>query len=93
MYSWSYTKRKFAWKLSDEDFYCELWYGYSLQGKPLKAQKLLVGGERVSCIAAMSMQGIHVHLVAIKIATGSVDGNAFYNFVLHFSLSSCLLMV
>ena len=52
-------------------------YGYSLRGKPLKTQKLLVRGERVSCIAAMSMEGI----VAIKIATGSVDGDAFYNFV------------
>ena len=54
-------------------------YGYSLRGKPLKAQKLLVRGEHISCIhaAAMSMQGI----VAIKIARGSMDGDAFYSFV------------
>ena len=52
-------------------------YGYSIRGKPIKAQKLLVRGEHISCIAAMSMQGI----VAIKIATGSVDGDVFYNFV------------
>jgi hypothetical protein len=52
-------------------------YGYSLRGKPLQAQKLLVRGEHISCIAAMSMEGI----VAIKIASGSVDGDTFYNFV------------
>ena len=52
-------------------------YGYSLRGKPLKAQKLLVRGEHISCIAAISMQGI----VALKIARGSVDGDTFYNFV------------
>ena len=52
-------------------------YGYSLRGKPLKAQKLLVRGEHISCIAAMSVQGIE----AIKIARGSVDGDAFYSFV------------
>ena len=49
-------------------------YGYSLQGKPLKVQKLLVCGEHLSC---MSMEGI----VAIKVTSGSVDGDEFYNFV------------
>ena len=45
---------------------------------PVKAQKLLVRGEHISCILSMFMQGI----VAIKrIATGSVDGDVFYNFV------------
>ena len=52
-------------------------YGYSLRGKSLKAQNLLVRGEHISCIVAMSVAGI----VAIKIARGSVDGDAFYNFV------------
>ena len=52
-------------------------YGYSLRGKPLKCQKLLVRGEHLSCIVAMSMQGI----VAIKVTRGSVDGDTFYNFV------------
>ena len=51
-------------------------YGYSLRGKPLKAQKLLVRGEHISCIA-ISMPGI----VALKSARGSVDGGTFYNFV------------
>lgn len=52
-------------------------YGYSLREKPLKVQKLLVRGEHLSCIAAMSMEGI----VAIKVTSGSVDGDEFYNFV------------
>ena len=52
-------------------------YGYSLRGKPLKAQKLLVRGEHLSCIVAMSIEGI----VAIKVARGSVDGDGFYDFV------------
>ena len=52
-------------------------YGYSLRRKPLKVQKLFVRGERISCIVAMSIEGI----VAIKVAINSVDGDAFYNFV------------
>ena len=52
-------------------------YGYSLRGKPLKAQKLLVRGEHVTAIAAMSMEGI----IALKLVRGGVDGDAFYDFV------------
>ena len=52
-------------------------YGYSLRGKLLKAQRLLVRGEHLSCIVAMSLDGI----VAIKVTTGSVDGDIFYDFV------------
>ena len=33
-------------------------HGYSIKRKPLEAQKLVVKGEHVSTIAAMSMQGI-----------------------------------
>ena len=51
-------------------------YGYSLRGKPLKAQKLLVRGEHVSAIAAMSMDGI----IALKTVRGGVSGDAFYDF-------------
>lgn len=51
-------------------------HGYSLRGKPLHAQKLLVRGEHVSAIVAMSMEGI----LALKIVRGGVDGDAFYNF-------------
>ena len=54
-------------------------YGYSLRGKPLKAQKLLVHGEHISCIAAISMQGI----VALKIARGSVDGDTILQLCMH----------
>lgn len=51
-------------------------HGYSIRGKPLKAQKLFVRGEHVSAIAAMSMEGI----IGLKIVRGGVDGDAFYDF-------------
>lgn len=51
-------------------------HGYSLRGKPLQAQKLLLRGEHVSAIAAMSMEGI----IALKMVRGGVDGDAFYEF-------------
>ena len=54
-------------------------YGYSLRGKPIKAQKLLVRGKHVSAIAAMSVEGI----VAIKLVHGGVDGDDFYDFITH----------
>ena len=50
-------------------------YGYSLRGKRLKCHKLLVRGERVSVIAAMSTQGV----LCLKIV--SVTGDIFLNFV------------
>ena len=49
-------------------------YGYSLRGKPLKAQKLFVIGEYISAIAAMSMNGL-------KIVRGGVNSDHFYDFV------------
>ncbi len=52
-------------------------YGYSIRGKPIQAQKLLVRGEYLSCVAAISQQG----LVALKIYRESVDGDKFYDFV------------
>ena len=49
-------------------------YGYSLQGyNHWRPKSCLCVGSAMSGIAAMSMQGIEV----IKIATGSVDGDAF----------------
>ena len=51
-------------------------HGYSLRGRPLKAQKLFVRGEHVSAIAAMSVEGI----IGLKIVRGGVDGDAFYDF-------------
>ena len=52
-------------------------FGYSLRGKPVRAQKLLVRGEHVSAIAAISTKG----LLALKIVGGGIDGDMFYNFV------------
>ena len=51
--------------------------GYSLRGKPVNAQKLVVRGEHVSAIAAITTKG----LLALKIVRGSVDGDTFYEFV------------
>ena len=52
-------------------------HGYSLKGKVLKAEKLLVKGEHVSAMVAMSMQGI----LSLQILRGSVDGDNFYDFI------------
>ena len=52
-------------------------YGYSLRGKPLVSEKLLVRGKRVSAIAFMSVNG----LLDCKTVTGSVNGEVFYDFV------------
>ena len=52
-------------------------YGYSLRGRPLTCEKLLVRGKRVSAIAIMSTVGI----LDCKTVIGSVDGSIFYNFV------------
>ncbi len=49
-------------------------YGY---GVPVKCQKLLVRGERVSAIAAMSINGI----VDLKIVRGSVNGDVYVDFI------------
>ena len=53
-------------------------FGYSLRGKPVRAQELVVrGGEHVSAIAAISTRG----LLALKIVQGGVDGDMFYDLV------------
>ena len=52
-------------------------YGYSCRGKPLRSQKLLVRGERVSAIACMSMAGI----LDVKTCKGTTDGDDFYSFI------------
>ena len=43
----------------------------------MKGQKLLVKGEHISAIAALSTNGI----VGLKIVRGGVDGGTFYDFV------------
>jgi len=52
-------------------------HGYSVKGRSLQAHKLVVKGEHVSVIAAMSMQGI----ISLKIVHGGVNGDAFYEFI------------
>ena len=54
--------------------------GYSLRGKPAKSQKLLVRGEHVSVISALSVEGILV----CQIQRGSVSGETFYDFILKY---------
>ena len=51
--------------------------GYSLRGKPAKKQQLLVRGECVSAICAMSVEGILI----CKIERGCVDGDIFTEFI------------
>ena len=60
--------------------------GYSLRGNPVKAQKLLVKGEHISVIAAISAKGVET----IKIVRGSVDGDVFYDFVCENLLSKVM---
>ena len=52
-------------------------YGYSIRGKPPRSLKLLVRGERVSVIAAMSNDGVET----LRIVRGTVDGDTFLEFV------------
>lgn len=49
-------------------------------------QSLVVRGEHVTAIAAMSMDGI----VALEIVRGGVDGDAFYRFVCKYLLSKLM---
>lgn len=52
-------------------------YGYGLRGKPSKCQKLLVRGERISVIAAMTSSCV----LDIKIVKGGVKGSDFIDFI------------
>ena len=52
-------------------------YGYSMRGKPLKNNSLLVRGERISAIACISVAG----LIDVKTVRGTSDGDVFYDFV------------
>ncbi len=51
-------------------------YGYGVRGKPVKCQKLLVRGERISVIAAMTIGGI----LDLKISRENVTGEIFTDF-------------
>ena len=52
-------------------------YGYGIRGKPPKSCQLLVQGEHISTIAAMSCEGIQ----AMKIVRTTVDGDTFLDFI------------
>ena len=52
-------------------------FGYGLRGKPAKRQKLLVRGQRVSIIAAMTTECI----LEVKVVKGTVTGEIFLDFV------------
>lgn len=52
--------------------------GYSIRGRPLVAHKLLVKGEHISAIAAISWTG----LLDVKLCNGAVDGDIFYSFLM-----------
>ena len=51
--------------------------GYSVRGHPFHVQKLLVRGEHISVIAAISLQGV----LAIEIVRGGVDADCYYDFL------------
>ena len=52
-------------------------YGYSLRGRPVRSQKLLVRGERISAIAFMSVNGfLDCHTVR-----GTANADVFQKFV------------
>ena len=52
-------------------------YGYSIRGRHLISEKLLVRCKRISTIAFMSVNG----MLDCKTVSGSVDGTIFYDFV------------
>lgn len=51
--------------------------GYSIRGMPIKSHRLLIGGERVSAIACISLAGL-LDAMTVK---GTTDGDAFYDFI------------
>ena len=52
-------------------------YGFGLRGRPVRAQKLLVRGERISVIAAMTSSRV----LDLKVIRGGVNGENFINCV------------
>ena len=61
--------------------------GYNLRGCPARAQKLLVRGEHVSVIVAMSREGI----LACEIVRGGVSGDKYYDFICRHLLTQLML--
>ena len=52
-------------------------HGYGVRGKLVRCQKLLVRGERISVIVAITVNGI----LDLQIVRGSVNGDVFMDFV------------
>ena len=52
-------------------------YGYSLRGKPITMEALLVRGERVTAIACMTINGI----LDVKTHKETTNGDIFYDFI------------
>ena len=52
-------------------------YGYSLRGKPMCNQTMLVHGERISAIACIAVDG----LFDVMTVRETTDGDTFYEFV------------
>ena len=57
-------------------------YGYSLRGRPITSHKIISRGKCVSTITILSMMGI----LDCMTTTGSVDADAFCDFVEKFLL-------
>lgn len=57
-------------------------YGYSVRGRPVCDQRLLVRGTRYSAIPILSLDGIH----DVYLAEGTMNGDRFIHF-----LQVCLL--
>lgn len=56
---------------------CLRTYGHSIRGERAISRVLLVRGQRISVIAAMSCKGI----LDIELTTGTVNGDTFFDFV------------
>ena len=52
-------------------------YGYTVRGRRIKCQKLLLRGEHISVIAAMGVEGVK----CLKMVRGSVTGDIFLGFI------------
>ena len=62
-------------------------YGYSIRGKPPRSLKLLVRGECLSVIAAMSNDGVET----LRVVGGTVDGDTFLEIEIYFQYYNHLM--
>ena len=64
-------------------------FGYGLRGKSAKRQKLLVRGQHVSIIAAMTTECI----LEVKVVKGTVTGEIFLDFVKNLLLPHLIVLI